>query len=607
MRLRDMEPTDPDVGPGSYALDPGYVTRKYAPAPAYAPFGSTTSRGMGHSKPPPGTVPTLDVPGPGSYETQRDPPLPGSPRRGARAGQRPPPGQRANAFNSSEGIGRRPHETWMDAPGPGQYAESQRDVWLKERYKPQAPPPSAAEERVVSAPSVPTRHQSYGFEVDAKTGALLPQRGPAEMHDGVKQTVGPGQYTPSDMLGRQQARAAGFAKGSNRVSAAEEEARRRSEMPGPGAYVPEGVISIERQTAAVRQVAGPGGSLVVNAARPNASFASRVDRFGPRELTDRVVGPGTYDTTPALGAFNKVHRGLRPAEQQNFGSSVRRPYEFDKTKLRHAPTMLHSPGPGAYEERRTISAGDFGVRARQAARSAKGDVPFTSTTMRFAQPVLQATHVPGPGAHQHQSYGTVASAVQARLSSKNGAFASSSSRFDTRVGWERQTPAPGAYEADPAMTERKAQHARKATSGFKSASDRFRDRRLVEASRLPGPGSHEIKVGWIKESVRAKVAPGGREVFLSTKDRFPRDEVAGGIRVVPNPGPGQYDDLHGREVGARPVMRHVQHGVFLASAPRFQPAEPARVRSEDAVRGPGSYEVNDPHNFNKRSFNATVS
>ena len=347
MRLVDVESTQPEVGPGSYALDPGYVAKKYAPPPSHAPFGSTVSLGMGNSKPAPGTVPTLDMPGPGTYETQRDPPLPGSPRRGARAGQKPAPGQRANAFNSSEGIGRRAHETWMDAPGPGQYTESQRDVWVKVRYKPQAPPPSAVEERMVSAPSVPTRHQSYGFEVDGETGPLLPQRGPAEMHDGIKQTVGPGQYTPSDMLGRMQARAAGFGKGSTRVSAADAEARRRAETPGPGAYVPEGVISIERQTAAVRQVAGPGGSLVVNAVRPNASFASRTDRFGARELTDRVVGPGTYDPTPALGAFNKVHRGMRPVEQQNFGSSVWRPYEFDAPKLRHAPTLLHSAGPGA--------------------------------------------------------------------------------------------------------------------------------------------------------------------------------------------------------------------------------------------------------------------
>ena len=458
---------------------------------------------------------------------------------------------------------------------------------------------------MVSAPSVPTRHQSYGFEVDGETGALLPQRGPAEMHDGIKQTVGPGQYTPSDMLGRMQARAAGFGKGSTRVSAADAEARRRAETPGPGAYVPEGVISIERQTAAVRQVAGPGGSLVVNAVRPNASFASRTDRFGARELTDRVVGPGTYDPTPALGAFNKVHRGMRPVEQQNFGSSVRRPYEFEAPKLRHAPTLLHSPGPGAYEETRTISSRSVGPRGIR--RGPTVDVPFTSTTMRFAKPVLQATHVPGPGAHMHQEYGTVSSTVQGRLSSKNGAFASSSSRFDTRVGWEKQTPAPGAYEADPQMPERKAQHSRKPTSGFKSGSDRFRDRRLVEAGRGPGPGSHELRVGWAKKQPRAKVAQGGREVFVSTKERFPRNEVAGGTRVVPNPGPGEYDNLHGREVGSRPAMHHLQHGGFNGSAPRFQPAEPARIREENTVRGPGSYELNDPQNFVKRSFNATVS
>jgi len=94
-----------------------------------------------------------------------------------------------------------------------------------------------------TAPSVPQRHQSYGYE-EGEAGELIMQFPADRGHTGRPgDTVGPAKYTPSVD--------AASAKGAKAVSWSKSRSQRTSGMgpgstldgPGPGAYQPPGALA----------------------------------------------------------------------------------------------------------------------------------------------------------------------------------------------------------------------------------------------------------------------------------------------------------------------------------------------------------------------------
>lgn len=68
--------------------------------------------------------------------------------------------------------------------------------WIKKgsRYKAPEAKQRVNYARSPSAPSIPNRHQSYGYEEDP-SGKLVMQKSPERIHTGAKlDTVGPGEY-----------------------------------------------------------------------------------------------------------------------------------------------------------------------------------------------------------------------------------------------------------------------------------------------------------------------------------------------------------------------------------------------------------------------------
>ena len=89
--------------------------------------------------------------------------------------------------------------------------------------------------QVATAPSIPARSQSYGYE-EGVSGELIMQRPPSVGHTGKHDdTVAPGEYNPKDRLVRKLVHGTDFARGSNRPDISKVTVAKN---PGPGLSSP---------------------------------------------------------------------------------------------------------------------------------------------------------------------------------------------------------------------------------------------------------------------------------------------------------------------------------------------------------------------------------
>lgn len=402
-----------DVGPGSYDIRAGSPVADGRPG--YAPFLSTAERKLGPS------TGAADLPGPGYYSSEPTPQgngLSGRPSDVFRSGTsrfRPP-----NGGHGANGT-----------PGPGTYLGhgefGSRDQGMSGNFKGDSDKIKWV--RVPTAPSIPGREQSYGYE-EGDQGELVMQR-PVELgHSGRgDDRPGPVDYQPRVDCTRRCPAAIDFSKGEDRLVALNK--ARASTTPGPGHYNatrglgdPDDGLDIGRATYRKRQ-------------RPTASFHYGTKRDKPLKAQEIAPGPGDY----------KVPCGLDVRRDPG-----RRDLSFLSTSHRFdAPATggrSRAPGPGSY-----VSApSDFdrcrgmSNRARPRRASYTAPVGFHSTTLRFVDDSRKCSSELGPASY---SVSGMAEEIS-RRGSGNGrnvsAFGSTARRFPARGAGQPNLPGPGAYD-----------------------------------------------------------------------------------------------------------------------------------------------------------------
>lgn len=399
-----------DVGPGSYEVRP--VTPAAEARPGYAPFLSTAERRFGPDC-------AADLPGPGYYSTESSP-------------QNPQTGRPSDVFRSGTRRFQNYSKETTDTPGPGTYlgheefgnkgqgmsgnfkADCDRIKWV----------------RVPTAPSIPGRQQSYGYE-EGDQGELVMQR-PADLgHTGRgDDRPGPVDYQPRVDYTRRSTVVIDFSKGEDRLVALNK--ARASTTPGPGHY------------NATKGLGGPGEGLDTGRAihrkrqRPTASFHYGTNRKRPNKAHELAPGPGDY-TVPS-GLDVKRDPGRRDL---SFLSTSRR---FDEA---HTGCKGRAPGPGSY----VTAPSDFdrcraaNNRFRPQRAACTAPVGFQSTTLRFTHGSTKENGL-GPASY---SVSGMAEEVSRKTSANGrniGAFGSTAKRFPARGPGQRNSPGPGSYELD---------------------------------------------------------------------------------------------------------------------------------------------------------------
>ena len=194
------------------------------------------------------------------------------------------------------------------SPGPGSYNLMQE--WIKpkhsyNRYNVQQPlsPEGTSETRLIfrkraTAPSVPARNQSYGYE-ETSAGDLIMQSAPKVGFTGIKEdTVGPGRYRPAL---KQQNRFTDFSR-----STTTRKLFSTNNNPGPGQYT-EQIMATSSQDGHTTQTSSAGATTrtartgVTSApAIPSSNFASKVKKLAENQAEkERIPGPGAYNAGDA--------------------------------------------------------------------------------------------------------------------------------------------------------------------------------------------------------------------------------------------------------------------------------------------------------------------
>jgi len=416
-------------------------------------------------------------------------------------------------------------------------------------------------------PSIPVRHQAYGYEEDTK-GRLQPQAPLNPGFTGTKgDTVGPGDYDP--VLPRSKS-AINFGRGSKRPDVAAAKAG-AGDNPGPGYY------NLPSTFGAAEENFYTEGSymLQLKAAKniPSASFRSGTQReiIPARIAREQRPGPGAY-AMPGFGEDIKAKR----ADLQCFTSGEERfKSEQARSNIILVPPNRYNPLTSSFD----ISKLGILKQKRMAARSdwAMG-VSFDTTEARF-QSVADKKIVPPPGAYVPKN--TLADDVRRKTKGKSpwDAIFKQTNRLTAQP--------PPIHRTDPEIRlDNKAFEAQgfrplnewkpknhgltakpKFSLPFASAVVRL-DRPEDTLADGPGPGTYETQPDWnLKNSFR---------MFKDSEKK---------VKRVPDksPGPGSYSvDKHGM---AGPVnKRSNRKNVMVCTEMRFNPKVYEKVGP-----GPGVY------------------
>ena len=163
-----------------------------------------------------------------------------------------------------------------------------------------------------NVPSIPMRHQAYGFEEDPTSGKLVLQKPVYPGYTGLKNDkVGPMDYAPKPL---DKIKSTNFAKSASRDSYE----RSRAEGPGPGYY---NTATSTFDDPSASNIYSDGNFVMrLNTVkkRQSAAFESKTTRETMPMSKEIRPDPGSYALPPAIKVQSK------PIEQQNFGSSEAR-------------------------------------------------------------------------------------------------------------------------------------------------------------------------------------------------------------------------------------------------------------------------------------------
>lgn len=549
--------TGDTVGPGSYAHD------RKKPITGYAPFNSFAERKLGDG--PAGK--SEDQPGPGTYQNDI------VAEQAAREPKKPVSG---SAFTSktprvakqTPGSSVFKESTVAEVPGPGAYNLAK--VW-QPSVAPLPEHHALSIRHTQSAPSIPAPSQSYGYEED-ELGELQMQGPPVKGYSGRAgrlwngsdgDTVGPGRYTPNDLVSKTTSAKVSF--GASK-SARECKLFVGKDGPGAGEYNPVAVTS--------KGVDKKGSS----------NFKTKTKRMAYLKDQKQTPGPGTYGYNDA---FSKASM---PQDEniQFFGSTMKRWYEVDESASYMSSFALKTPGPGAYKV-----PGEIAKKASKKRTSflKSGDVGFSSTSSR-QMGVLPENRVPGPGAYgKTNDQGEFTKDLEKKVRSRTGAFLSSDDRFHNGPFDEKNEtgPGPADYRPGDGPAEKEDEKKRVLQKFPKQASFLSHSERFVEQEKpVPPPGTYDIKVSWTPRNTTLA----SNKSFASSAARFNPKEVFSGVMMKEVPAPGDYDKIQTE------VPKTNAHKGFLTTQTRFT------AKKGQAQPGPGQYRHQE--GMIKRSFNVTI-
>lgn len=522
-----------------------------------------------------------------------------------------------------------------DSPGPGSY--------LRPKYLEKAPkkPPiiekeaAVSWERVMTAPSIPTRKQRFGYD-EGETGDLVLQESAIRGYDGDRENAaGPADYEPKITYTKAASRTVDFGKTEGHrfikesKSALDLEQERLRGLP-PGAQFCSEIFRQPTPETSWRATDG-GGPTKDGKPRKSAAFSSTtVRRATPAttELSACCTASGVVDT-PGPGAYTHDRKLSEPQQkqQQQFGSKAPRfassrnverrdqvPVDEGRSSLtRPGHYFDGGPGPGSYNlaPRRRRSQKRYIVVPRSADGEAVG---FDSTATRFREQRMQRT---GPGSYDVP---TLVDEIAKKVTARSGAFGTSTRRFpqteavsdgsgraqrffDTRKDrrgssfnapraskqqsliWTSAQCAAGVVSEGKVPKQQRMPSCR--SSFFASSTGRSPAERQAT---VPPPGAYDVAVDWNKAKGVAKLFSGAK------------------LRIAPDPkstseslGPGSYN-LPPTIKKATPSRKKL----MVSSASRFPPAS-EHHRDED-MPGPGSYDYQLPYgNLLKPTYNVAIA
>ncbi|KAJ9511230.1 hypothetical protein QJQ45_017185 [Haematococcus lacustris] len=605
--------TGKHVGPGSYELAgeplPASPTGR---GPAPAPFMSSLERSW------------MDVsathvtnPGPGAYDAHQA-------KDCATAKHVAPLG---NTLVFASGVDRLHVDksgAWQ--PGPGTYSEG--NVWLKNTHHYRAPPSKQrlVFDRTTSAPSIPSKDQSYGYE-EGQAGMLIQQKPTEPMYTGVgRDKVGPGSYDVINSGPKPGPKVVQWC-----VSRTKRGLRVSSDTPGPGQYNPAKARLTPSTTATAHhrpccincdmwlQDTKQGTGIVVSiggvdvqfgGASGTSQFASKVPIHAQRQVQPLPPSPHfslrnrtalklqEWEQTPGPGAYNPVQMlgaAPLPREMQFFGSTARRGSQVDPMNSLSAPTYFKNPGPGAY------NTPIKGVSVTQ--QSLSDPRPFNATSNRFSE---NKNGVPGPGEYRPDQVVNLAKSIADKAAiSKGGVFGSTASRWtaEEAAAAARIKPGPGNYDAklDSSKPVHKGNDA-----VFASRAPRFRARTAptaLDTSDIDpesgqgqvkgdpaalGPGSYNLPDGWSRKSRSYHTAAFGSESGRAV----PQGPGAN----LNTPGPGRYNTTKDVDKAFKPLSNPSKETVFGSQVGRFR---------TNGTYTPGVGQYNLQQDLTRKSYNIT--
>jgi len=565
------------LGPGSYDVERQLGASAVRSA-ANIPFQSSAARKFDHE-----ISPSKQLPGPGRYNIDHDISVPKLP---------------ASAFHSK--VERfKSLSISESAPGPGSYVVQDR-LGAKggPRFRSLADqtPSGAMWMRVPTAPSIPTKTQSYGYEEGGDHGELVMQR-PAQIgHSGIKgDLAGPGSYdlrahTLSADVDKK-GKISDFSKGTKRMDILKMNLAAPNN-PGPGAY---NLVEPASNTFQPEAISEHFSANAQQRPKPKSSvFKSttiRAEPTRPREK-DKTPGPGDYELTNPENGFTKLYK----QKEQSFGSTVERFRPGPRTSQR----MFGGPGPGAYDVEEITAMLNHHKKMRRRQQQLQGgmgpSVGFDSTTTRLAtsKSESQLARI-APGSYDIAG---MAEDVQKKLRSRTGAFGSAQKRFAALTEDER--PGPADYNTDRRLgaspepgqllggrhTTGSINRGPAKSSMFASEEKRFIEPLEKAKLLVPPPTAYDLKCEWIRTNQQVPMDKG--------TERFKDPKLAYDTGI----GPGTYNvkqnALNLKGTGNKNVM---------AKAPiRFQ-----QPKAMTMVPGPGRYKTEHSTSLIKRTFNIAVA
>jgi hypothetical protein len=474
-----------------------------------------------------------------------------------------------------------------EEPGPGTY-NLKSSIEVKKPFKARKHEPLLIKAEVptpVQGPSIPSKLQSYGYDIDPRSGQLTLQDSVYQGYTGNKQDrVGPGDYDPNDDIRFRHHDAAAFGKRSGRNM---DLVASRSVAPGPGHY---NTITSDFDLFGLNPHtidSEPGASdflLALKASRrkPSSVFVSRTSRkiFGDYAHRMELPGPCAYDTKTGMRI------GTKPREKQFFNSSSKR---FPET----ARSNRLITAPGSYNP----MVSDFDASKIKILKKKKmltrvggsDSVAFDTLEKRFSS--SDKSNVPPPGKYDIRGMGD----ALPRRNVRAGAFGSKDKRFrerrpdedapiDVAEGVEKMVV--GDCRGGPlgVMMKSSVRPHSKIVNPLALSTHQVKgppNRPAEKDYPYPAPGTYNITSSWDARGVVRVHQP---------SVKIHREPIT--------PGPGYYDSFKGMGESCDPNCScgFNRKQVTLGTAARDVPIK-------TTTPGPGTYIPNSTGTLLKNSFN----